>query len=85
MAKTEAKATSGRGRPGYSRDEVVAIAVDEFLNRGYDATSMGILAQRLGSRNLPFITTLNQRSNCSKRPRTSLSIIFSRSWMVHTP
>lgn len=48
MAKTEAKATSGRGRPGYSRDEVVAIAVDEFLNRGYDATSMGILAQRLG-------------------------------------
>ena len=48
MAKTEAKATNGRGRPGYSRDEVVAIAVDEFLNRGYDATSMGILAQRLG-------------------------------------
>ena len=48
MAKTEAKATSGRGRPGYSREEVVAIAVDEFLNRGYDATSMGILAQRLG-------------------------------------
>lgn len=48
MAKTETKATSGRGRPGYSRDEVVAIAVDEFLNRGYDATSMGILAQRLG-------------------------------------
>ncbi|MDL0401679.1 TetR/AcrR family transcriptional regulator [Corynebacterium lehmanniae] len=48
MALRAVEGGPGRGRRGYSRDEVVAIAVDEFLNRGYDATSMGILARRLG-------------------------------------
>ncbi|WP_342319392.1 TetR/AcrR family transcriptional regulator [Corynebacterium mayonis] len=40
--------SSGRGRPGYSREEVIAAAIDEFLSRGYEATSMGGLATRLG-------------------------------------
>lgn len=38
----------GRGRPGYTRDEVITEAIDEFLDRGYEATSMGSLARRLG-------------------------------------
>lgn len=37
-----------RGRPGYSREDVVRIAVAEFNTYGYEATSMGKLAQRLG-------------------------------------
>lgn len=39
---------SGRGRPGYGRGDVIRIAVDEFNTRGYEATSMGALATRLG-------------------------------------
>ena len=37
-----------RGRPGYDRDEVLEIAVRAFNEFGYDATSMGTLAERLG-------------------------------------
>ncbi|AGE36181.1 TetR/AcrR family transcriptional regulator [Corynebacterium urealyticum] len=37
-----------KGRPGYSREEVVEVAIEEFLERGYEATSMGGLATRLG-------------------------------------
>lgn len=37
-----------RGRPGYGRDEVLEIAVRAFNEFGYDATSMGTLAERLG-------------------------------------
>lgn len=37
-----------RGRPGYSREDVIRIAVAEFNAYGYEATSMGKLAQRLG-------------------------------------
>lgn len=36
------------GRPGYDRDTVLAIAVEVFNERGYDGTSMGDLAARLG-------------------------------------
>ncbi|MDO5669759.1 MAG: TetR/AcrR family transcriptional regulator [Corynebacterium sp.] len=45
MPSTQA---AGRGRPGYARDEVIRIAVEEFNARGYEATSMGALAERLG-------------------------------------
>jgi AcrR family transcriptional regulator len=37
-----------RGRPGYDRDEVLEISVRAFNEFGYDATSMGTLAERLG-------------------------------------
>ncbi|SER99011.1 TetR/AcrR family transcriptional regulator [Corynebacterium cystitidis] len=37
-----------RGRPGYSREQVIAAAVDEFNAHGYEATSMGALAKTLG-------------------------------------
>ncbi|QTX05728.1 TetR/AcrR family transcriptional regulator [Agromyces archimandritae] len=37
-----------RGRPGYDRQRVMAIAVAAFNEHGYDATSMGMLADRLG-------------------------------------
>ncbi|GAB3698689.1 TetR/AcrR family transcriptional regulator [Corynebacterium nasicanis] len=40
--------TTGRGRPGYAREDVIRIAVEEFNARGYEATSMGALAERLG-------------------------------------
>lgn len=40
--------TSNRGRPGYARGDVIRIAVEEFNARGYEATSMGALAERLG-------------------------------------
>ncbi|WP_141933949.1 TetR/AcrR family transcriptional regulator [Microbacterium sp. SLBN-146] len=37
-----------RGRPGYDRDQVLAVAVQLFNEQGYDATSVADLAQRLG-------------------------------------
>ena len=37
-----------RGRPGYDQQSVLRIAVDVFSRHGYDATSMGILAENLG-------------------------------------
>ena len=51
---TEASGTAGppagtkRGRPGYDQQSVLRIAVDVFNRHGYDATSMGILAENLG-------------------------------------
>jgi AcrR family transcriptional regulator len=37
-----------RGRPGHSLDSLLEIAVEVFNERGYDATSMEVLATRLG-------------------------------------
>ena len=37
-----------RGRPGYDTATVLRICVDMFTKHGYDATSMGMLAERLG-------------------------------------
>lgn len=37
-----------RGRPGYDRDRVLAVAVAVFNEQGYDATSVASLADRLG-------------------------------------
>ncbi|NYD68312.1 TetR/AcrR family transcriptional regulator [Agromyces atrinae] len=37
-----------RGRPGYDRGGVLAVAVAAFNEFGYDATSMGVIAERLG-------------------------------------
>ncbi|MDJ0319309.1 TetR/AcrR family transcriptional regulator [Pseudarthrobacter sp. PS3-L1] len=41
-------ASTKRGRPGYDQQSVLRIAVDVFNRHGYDATSMGILAENLG-------------------------------------
>jgi AcrR family transcriptional regulator len=37
-----------RGRPGYDQGGILEISVAAFNQHGYDATSMGILADRLG-------------------------------------
>ncbi|MCC9176486.1 TetR/AcrR family transcriptional regulator [Arthrobacter sp. zg-Y750] len=37
-----------RGRPGYDQQSVLNVAVDVFNRHGYEATSMGILAENLG-------------------------------------
>ncbi|GAA4381217.1 TetR/AcrR family transcriptional regulator [Paeniglutamicibacter cryotolerans] len=37
-----------RGRPGYDQESVLSIAVSVFNKHGYDATSMGTLAENLG-------------------------------------
>lgn len=39
---------SKRGRPGYDQQSVLRIAVEVFNKHGYEATSMGILAENLG-------------------------------------
>ena len=43
-----AQAAVRRGRPGYDRDQVLAVAVALFNEQGYDATSVADLAERLG-------------------------------------
>src|SRR5664279_1632881 len=40
--------TRGRGRPGYDVESLLAVAVDVFIERGYDGTSMEDLSRRLG-------------------------------------
>ncbi|MFB8388254.1 TetR/AcrR family transcriptional regulator [Microbacterium sp. NPDC055910] len=45
---TEQATPARRGRPGYSRERILAVAVDLFNERGYDATSVADLASRLG-------------------------------------
>lgn len=37
-----------RGRPGYDSTQILHVAVTAFNEYGYDATSMGVLAARLG-------------------------------------
>lgn len=37
-----------RGRPGYDREGILSVAVEAFNEHGYDATSVGVLASRLG-------------------------------------
>ncbi|GEK79977.1 TetR/AcrR family transcriptional regulator [Agrococcus baldri] len=43
-----AEAATRRGRPGYDRDSMLEVVVEAFNERGYDATSLGVLAERLG-------------------------------------
>ena len=45
---TASTTATKRGRPGYDQQSVLLIAVDVFNRHGYDATSMGILAENLG-------------------------------------
>lgn len=45
---SRATATKPRGRPGYDQQSVLKIAVDVFNERGFEATSMGVLAGTLG-------------------------------------
>lgn len=40
--------TPKRGRPGYDQRGILEVAVAAFNEFGYDATSMGVLAERLG-------------------------------------
>jgi AcrR family transcriptional regulator len=40
--------TTRRGRPGYDQQGILAVAVAAFNEHGYDATSIGKLAERLG-------------------------------------
>ncbi|WP_125610574.1 TetR/AcrR family transcriptional regulator [Specibacter cremeus] len=45
---TSQKTPVKRGRPGYDQQSVLRIAVEVFNRHGYEATSMGILAENLG-------------------------------------
>lgn len=47
-AQPGGEAATRRGRPGYDREQVLAVAVQLFNEQGYDATSVADLAGRLG-------------------------------------
>lgn len=47
-AATGVDAPARRGRPGYDREGLLAVAVQLFNEQGYDATSVADLARRLG-------------------------------------
>jgi AcrR family transcriptional regulator len=47
-APKAARASRGPGRPGYDLESLLTVAVAVFNERGYDGTSMEILARRLG-------------------------------------
>ncbi|MHA7154052.1 TetR/AcrR family transcriptional regulator [Arthrobacter sp. TMN-50] len=48
MPTTIPQAANRRGRPGYDQQAVLTMAVDVFNRYGYEATSMGVLAENLG-------------------------------------
>ncbi|MFF1573248.1 TetR/AcrR family transcriptional regulator [Leifsonia sp. NPDC058292] len=48
MADIETTTSLRRGRPGYDQRGILEIAVAAFNESGYDATSIGMLADRLG-------------------------------------
>ncbi|NMO04834.1 TetR/AcrR family transcriptional regulator [Gordonia sp. TBRC 11910] len=49
MTTTPVPRRTGRpGRPGYDLDSLLAVAVKVFNDKGYDGTSMDVLADRLG-------------------------------------
>ncbi|WP_413317863.1 TetR/AcrR family transcriptional regulator [Agrococcus sp. 1P02AA] len=48
MTTEPATVAARRGRPGYDRDSMLDVVVEAFNERGYDATSLGVLAERLG-------------------------------------
>jgi len=48
MSETTDASDVKRGRPGYDQRAVLDVAVAAFNEYGYDATSMGVLAERLG-------------------------------------
>src|ERR1700761_65058 len=48
MSDTEITPAPKRGRPGISQQTVLDAAVAAFIEHGYDATSMGLLSERLG-------------------------------------
>lgn len=45
---TTQPAAARRGRPGYDREQLLQVCVEVFNQHGYDATSMGRLAEHLG-------------------------------------
>jgi AcrR family transcriptional regulator len=47
-APKPARSSRGPGRPGYDLESLLTVAVAVFNERGYDGTSMEILARRLG-------------------------------------
>src|SRR3954468_1830389 len=48
MVKINGQEPARRGRPGYDQQSVLNVAVGVFNKHGYEATSMGILAENLG-------------------------------------
>jgi AcrR family transcriptional regulator len=46
--KPEPQEATRRGRPGYDQRGILEVAVEAFNEYGYDATSIGVLAERLG-------------------------------------
>jgi AcrR family transcriptional regulator len=48
MVKMNSQEPARRGRPGYDQQSVLNVAVEVFNKHGYEATSMGILAENLG-------------------------------------
>ncbi|QUW18128.1 TetR/AcrR family transcriptional regulator [Agrococcus sp. Marseille-Q4369] len=45
---TTATEPARRGRPGYDRDSMLEVVVEVFNERGYDAASLGSIADKLG-------------------------------------
>ena len=59
-----------RGRPGYDRQGVLDVAVRAFNEFGYDATSMGTLADRLGLSKSAVYHHFPSKDHCSRRRST---------------
>ncbi len=66
MTTARAVHRTGRpGRPGYDLDSLLAVAVKVFNGKGYDGTSMEVLAKRLGISKSAIYYHVSGRPNCS--------------------
>lgn len=45
---TSERSTAKRGRPGYDQNSMLEVIVQLFMDRGYDASSLDMIAKRLG-------------------------------------
>lgn len=48
MGASEVATVSRRGRPGYDQNSMLEVIVELFMDRGYDASSLDMIAKRLG-------------------------------------
>lgn len=48
MATIDAVPATRRGRPGYDQNSMLEVIVQLFMDRGYDASSLDMIAKRLG-------------------------------------
>jgi AcrR family transcriptional regulator len=83
------RTSTRRGRPGYDRDTLVRVCVEVFNHRGYEATSMGVLAQELGISKSAIYHHVNSKEEildaALSHSLSELERVVTEAEALHTP